>query len=93
VINGWAGLPTSRIPADFVILARAEDEGKVTAITAFTVTRERADVAKRQGTHKLLMSGFRRRLELVSDADDELIMLAVDESARQVFRLRRVPRR
>ena len=93
VVNGWAKLPVTRMPADFVILARADNAGKVTAVTALTLTGEREDVARRHGTQQLLKSGFARKLDMTSDTDDTFLMFAVDMTAKRVYRLRQSSRR
>ncbi len=87
-VHGWAMLPPSRTPADFVLLCRPSGEDGLAVLTGLLVHLERPDVVQALGSNPLLRSGFSRRLD-DSPATPEAayVMFAVDERQQRVYRL------
>ena len=85
-VSGWAILPTTGVPADFVILTKADQTGSNEIITGLINTVKRPDVVKSHNNPRLLLSGFEETMDTPFNESDRLSMFAVDLENKRVYK-------
>jgi hypothetical protein len=90
VWEGWAGIPGTDRPADFVVLLTDDAQGKVQPFTASIIDIPRPDVVQELNEPGLRRSGFRLVVHAPLPDGARLAAFAMDEANWRAYPLRRV---